>query len=315
MLRRHGWNDVIRVMTLESLGVPSTTAYARCRPGGEWRRLLPGVLALHNGPVSRLQQVSAALVYAGDHAMITGAEACRRHGLSSVADSGDAVHVLVPAARKLHSAGFVLVERTERLPAPTVRSGIPLAPPPRCVLDTCRRMSAMDPCRALLSEVLQRRMTSHRSLSEELAAGSTRGSAIPRKVLAELSSGAHSVAELRAQRLWQRAGIPPAAWNGRLYGPDGGYIASPDAWRDDVGFAWEIDSVAHHSDHAGFAATLARNARYAAAGVVVLQTLPSRLQTDAQSVIRELRAAYRAAQDRPRPAVRFVAPEEGLRAS
>lgn len=308
-------NDVIRVLTLEKLGVPSTTAYRRCQPGGEWRRLLPGVLALHNGPVSRLQQVTAALVYAGENALITGAEAGRRYGLRGIAEAEGAVHVLVPAARKVHSAGFVVVERTERLPAPVLRSGIPLAPLPRCVLDICRRMSAMDPCRELLSEVLQRRMTSHRSLSDELAAGSRRGTAIPRKVLAELANSAHSVAELHAQRLWQRAGLPPAAWNGRLYRSDGGYIATPDAWRDDVGFAWEIDSVAHHSDHSGFAATLARNARYAAAGVVVLQTLPSRIRTEPASVIRELRAAYRAAQSRPRPAVLFVALGEERRAS
>lgn len=304
---RHG---VIRVQTLETLGVPSMTAYRRCRPEGPWRRLLPGVVVLHNGRPTRLQAVSAALLYAGERAVITGLEACRRHGLRQVPDE-PSIHVLVPDDRKLKSCGFVLVERTTRLPVASERSGIPLAPVTRALLDACRRIPRLNPSRALISEAVQRRMTTRNDLAVELAAGSSRGSALPRRVLSEIARGADSVAEVHGQRLWRRSGLPEASWNGRLHSSGGAYIATPDAWIDDVGFAWEIDSVAHHSAGDGFAQTLARNARYAAAGVVVLQTLPARIQTDPEGVIRELRAAYAAATARPRPPVIFHPRDHG----
>lgn len=299
-------HEAIRVRTLEALGMHSGTVYRRCRPGGPWQRLLPGVIALHNGPPSALQRVWAALLYSGEDAVVTGVAACQRHGLRNVPEQSQ-VHILIPWERKVHSSGFVIVERSTRLPQPLLRAGVPLSPLPRAAIDACRRLSALDPCRALLTEAVQRRLTTHADLARELALSSTRGSALPRRVLAEIASGARSVAEAHGQRLWRRAGLPAASWNGRLWDGQGNYIASPDAWCDDVGFAWEIDSVAHHADHAGFAATLARNARYTAAGVVVLQTLPARIRTDPVGVIRELRAAHATAAARHRPPVVFRA--------
>lgn len=303
-LPRTGHPAVMRALVLEAMGVPAQTTYRRCRPGGPWQRVLPGVIVLHNGVVSQRQRIAAALLYAGRNAMVTGAEGCRLHGLRDIANDGR-IHVLVPAQRKVHSSGFVVVERTIRLPKPVAAKGLPVSPVPRSVLDACRRMSSYDPCRALLSEAIQRRMTTLHSLYTELDSGSRRGTAIPRRVLGELGSGARSVAEIDAARVWKRSGLPPAQRNGRLLGADGRYIASPDAWCDEVAFAWEIDSQAHHAGTAGFEATLARNARYAAAGIVVLQTLPARLRSEPGAVIRELRAAYRAAEARPRPPVVF----------
>lgn len=304
LLLANSQDGVIRVQTLEALRVPAYTTYRRCLPDGPWRRVLPGVVSLSTGPVSRAQQVSAALLYGGEGALLTGAEACRRHGIRESIDDVS-VHVLIPAARKRLSSGFVVVERTERMPGPVIRGGVPLAPLPRALLDASRRLSTFDPCRALLAEALQRGLATHAELDSELSQGSNRGSAIPRKVVAELADGAHSVAEIDGQTIWARAGLPPARWNGRLFTRDGSYIATPDAWCVEVALAWEIDSATHHGDPAGFARTLARNARYAAAGVLVLQTLPARLRTEPATVIKELRAAYAAAAARQRPDVEF----------
>lgn len=289
------------MQTLQALGVPSNTTYRRCGPHGPWRRLLPGVVVLHNGSTTHRERVSAALVYAGAPAVVSGVEACRRYGLREA--QGTAVQVLVPNGRQLRNSGFVLVERTQRMPDATHYDGVPLAPLRRALIDASRRIPDLDPCRALLAEAVQRGMTTLEELSAELALGSTRGSAIPRAVLAELGSGARSVAELDGVRLWKRAGLPPAVWNGRLYTTEGEYVATPDAWREEAGFAWELDSTTHHGRTDGFARTVARNTRYAAAGVVVLQTLPARIRTEPEAVIAELRAAYAAAAARPRPPV------------
>lgn len=199
----------------------------------------------------------------------------------------------------------MLIERTWRPPQAEIRDGLPLAPRARAILDACRRLTDVDSCRALMTEAVQRRLTTTGDLGAELELATSRESPLPRRVLRELAPGTESVAEIDAHRVWRLSGLPPAAWNGLLRDASGAVIASPDAWWNDVGVAWEIDSVTFHADQRGFASTLARNARYSAAGVTVLQTLPRRLRSDAATVAEELKAAYAAAAARPRPSVRF----------
>ena len=305
LLIENSLHGAIRVGRLAELGVPPDTAYRRCRPEGPWRRLLPGIVSLHKGPPGPDQLVAAARLYAGEDAVLTGEVACRTIGLRNVPES-DTVHLLTPHDRKVHSSGFVVIERTHRLPSPQRRVGLPVAPPSRAVLDTARRMTEVRPARALITESVQRRFTTVGQLTAELAQGSSRGSALPRRVLAELATGQESVAEIDAQLLWQRSGLPAPVWNRRLVASDGRFIAKPDGWFDDVGLAWEIDSLACHLGAGDFDRTVARNGRYAAAGILVLQTLPTRLRTEPDAVIEELRAAYRAAAAKPRPDVRFL---------
>ena len=75
-----------------------------------------------------------------------------------------------------------------------------------------------------------------------------------------------------------------------------------------MGLAWEIDSKAFHYGPRDYERTLARNSRYAAAGILVVQTLPTRLRDSPEAVARELKKAHRAAAAHPRPPVRVVEP-------
>ena len=52
-----------------------------------------------------------------------------------------------------------------------------------------------------LAEAVQRGDVSPASLSDELESGSNRGSALPRKILREVSADIHSVAEADAREL------------------------------------------------------------------------------------------------------------------
>lgn len=298
--------EVVRASTLEKLGTPRSTIYGRCRPGGPWRRLLPGIIQLDPFESDDEQRIAAALLRGGPGSMITGLWAADRHGLERIPEPTH-VHILVPAARQVNSAEFVLVERTTRLPIPQVREGTPLAPVHRAVLDAARRMHDFDAIRALLAEAIQRRRCTPRSLARELERGCQRGTALPRRAIIELLGGAQSVAEGDAFWLWKRAGLPDCERNVAIFDDNNGYIATPDAWVDEVAFAWEIDSREFHFDIEGYASTLARNARYAAAGIVVVQTLPSRIRNEPEAVIAELRNAFEAASRRPRPFVRKVA--------
>jgi hypothetical protein len=282
---------------LEELGLLRQTAYRRCQPGGPWQRPLPGVMLLCNTSPTRQQQVEAALLYAGPDAIVTGVEACHRFGLSTALQD-EHVHLLVPQDRKVHSSDYVIIERTTRLPEPVVRAGVPLAPMIRSVLDACRRLRAHEPVSALITEAVQRGRLHPAHLLSELERGSSRGTAVPREVLKDVLAGARSVAEIDAIRVWERTDLPEPQRNVRLYDKHGEYVATPDAWLDDVGLAWEIDSFAFHFSRDDYARTVARNSRYAAAGIPVVQTLPTRLRTEPEAVAAELTAAYRAAASR-----------------
>lgn len=298
---RHG---VIKVGVLATLGVPPQTTYRRCRPHGSWQRLLPGVVLLGNLEPTRRQLVEAALLYAGPEAVVTGLEGCRWYGLRNLPDDRR-VHLLMPHGHRVMSSNHVIVERTRRMPEPVVRDGIVLAPLVRAVLDACRRFTRHDPTRALITEAVQRHRLAPHSLVHELDVGSQRGTAVPRAVLTDVVTGARSVAEIDAMSVWKRTGLPKPSWNAVLRDRHGEHIAIPDAWFG-VGLAWEIDSYEFHFRREDYARTVDRNARYTAAGVLVLQTLPSRLRTNPESVAEELVAAHRAAESRPPPAVRVV---------
>ncbi|WP_245900466.1 hypothetical protein [Prauserella shujinwangii] len=299
------WLGVIRAAELEAMGMSSSTVYRRCLPDGPWQRLLPGVVVLQKSSPTADQKAVAAMLYCGSRGVLTGAEACRRHGLRAARLPLDGrVHVLLPQRYKAISSEFLTVERTWRMPAPVFRADLPLAPLIRSVTDAARQLRAFEPVVTLLVEAVQRGRCAPRALSYELDRGTKRGTAIPRRVLAEINH-VRSVAEFHARRVAAGLEVQPTHWNRDIFDRSGRYIACPDAWWDDVGLGWEIDSVEFHFYGADYARTLARNTRYAEAGVSVVQTLPSRLLNDTAAVLRELRTAYRAASARPRPPVRL----------
>lgn len=109
------------------------------------------------------------------------------------------------------------------------------------------------------------------------------------------------MAEVRAKRLTRRSGLPEPLWNVPLLDGCGQLIGTPDAWWAEVGLAWEIDSYEYHLSPVDYDRTLRRDARYAAAGIAFLPTLPRRLVTEEAAVLDELEAAYAAAAQRPAP--------------
>ncbi|GAB3736535.1 hypothetical protein GCM10027598_63590 [Amycolatopsis oliviviridis] len=293
---------MVTAKQLEAIGMARSTISRRCEPGGRWRILLPGVVLLENGEPTSEQKILAALLHAGGGSILTGVHALARYGLHNL-PATDEVHVLVPGNRSTASSGFVHIERSRRLPKPRERAGVPTAPVPRAVIDAARRTPDKDAVTAMMAEAVQRGFCLPRSLADELDEA-RRGSSL-RNALLPILGGARSVAEADAWHLWQRSDLPECRWNVKIFDANGTYIAQPDGWCDELAFAWEIDSLGYHAGDAGFRDTLARNARYAAAGIVVLQTLPSRLRSEPGTVVAELRAALETARLRPRPTLRL----------
>ncbi|MFD8499742.1 hypothetical protein [Amycolatopsis sp. NPDC059657] len=310
-MRRGSWAEqpvvvsgqaVVSPAWLAELGVPRRTITRKCE-SGDWQKLLPRAILLNRGAPTDEQRLRAALLYARAGAVLTGLWALRRYGLRRIPQPRE-IHVLVIKARNVHDRAFVRVERTRRMPRPCFRGELPLAPIHRAIVDTARLLPGRDQIRAIMAEAVQRRLCTAQALLTEIAGGPRAGSARLRAALAPVLNNVHSVAEADAWELWQRSGLPPCQWNVKIFDEHGNYIAMPDAWCEEVAFAWEIDSREFHSEDDDFATTVARNARYAAAGVVVLQTLPAWLKSEPDKVIAQLRAAYETAKRRPRPDIR-----------
>lgn len=296
-LRERSDLGVISAGTLKSLGV--TNPWRRCASGGPWQRMYPGVVLLHNGPPTPDQQLTAALLRAGPGAAVTGAWACRLHGLPARAQE---IHLLVPTS--MRGSGSLVLERASPVPATTDVGGFPVVSAARAVVDACRLMRSTDQATALVAAAIQRDRCTPAELAAE-ARTNRFGTKLVRTVLRDLGR-AESVAERDARRLSRKIRLTTPHWNAAICGADGVIIGRPDAWYDDVGLAWEIDSKAFHHSPRDYERTLARNSRYAAAGILVVQTLPTRLRDHPEAVARELKAAHRAAAARPRPPVRVV---------
>ncbi|MFI7003946.1 hypothetical protein [Nocardia sp. NPDC050175] len=294
-------DSVIRTQHLKEVGVSADAIVRRCSKGGPWQRILPGVVLLHNGVPTTSQRHRAALVYAGREALLTSHAGLACHGLAAATVRD--VQVLIPHRRKRSSTGFVVVERTTRMPEMITKSGLGLAPPTRCAMDAARRMPGRQECRSLLTSVIQRRLTTPAALATELREGTTRGTAVVRAVVEELMSGAHSVAEVDAQRLYRQSGLPLMQHNIDVLDESGVFIARPDGWIDDIALAWEIDSLTHHLAIADHERTLKRRARMERLGIVVVSHLPNQLKLDPETVIADLRAGFYRASTRPRPPV------------
>jgi hypothetical protein len=297
---------------LAEIGLRTSTASRRCI-GGMWTRVLPGVHLVDGGSPSRHQRERAALLYAGEPAMLTGLTGLRHHTvravrLQEVADDvperPEPVHTLVNHDVRRLSTGYVRIERTRRFPQEVVRrDGLLIAPLVRCVGDAARRSRKASDVDALVAEVVQRGLVSVADLEQELASGSRRGSALFRDAVSAVVTGAMSGPEADLARLLESAGVPSVMYNVALVSAAGSYVATPDVWLDDVGLAVEVDSVAYHATPDGFARTLRRNARYAAAGVPVVTVLPADLHARPRGTLRDIDRARAAAAARGRPDV------------
>jgi hypothetical protein len=304
---------VVTLMALRRCGLGRSTVAYRCRADGPWQSLLPGVILLHNGPPTRADRRRAALLYCDESAaarsanpdepgrsVLTGLDALELHGLRRMPIPSGPVHLLVPVDVRRAGGGRLMVERTTRLPRP-VPGRWPIAPVARAAQDFARRSRDRDVVRTVLAESVQRGLCTVGELSAELAAGPSRGSALPREVLAEIGDGVRSVAEAHARTLLRGSGLPAPLWNPKLFDLAGRFVATPDAWFDDVAMAWEIDSREWHLSPDDYAATVDRRGRLMAAGAVVVHHLPRALVTRSSQVLEDLRANHAQAARRPRP--------------
>jgi hypothetical protein len=246
----------------------------KIRPDGPWQKILPGVYLTTTGAVTDDQRHMAALLYAGQGAVLTGAAAISHHRLTC--PGSNAVQVLVPQHVRVASRDYVRILRTWRMPETILTTNrIKFAPLPRAVGDAARGMQRAEHARAVVGEALQKgRDCTLEDLITELRAGPTTGSRLFRAALAELGEGLRSEAERDLAFLIDRTGLPAPLYNARLYLRDGTFLGVLDAWWPRAGVGVEVDSRQYHMSAQDYSATMARHNRIEGAGVHLFHVLP-----------------------------------------
>ncbi|MDT7784233.1 MAG: hypothetical protein QOF58_2652 [Pseudonocardiales bacterium] len=182
-------------------------------------------------------------------------------------------------------------------------NGFPVATLNRALIDAARRECRLDVIRALIADAVQKQLCSPEDVADELRDLRLGGTALPRRVLEEISDGVRSAAEAWARSLIMDSALPVPTWNVLIRSADGSQLAIVDAWWEEVGLAWQIDSLEFHLSPSEYAHTMAQHSALLAHGVLTVHTVPSRLKKDPAKVLAELRGAYFAAAQRARPNV------------
>jgi hypothetical protein len=298
--------DVVSRSQALAAGISKEALRSRIAPGGPWAVLLPGVYLAHNGATTAAQREFAALLYAGHGGVLTGQGALRRRGLRVPQQRSELVDVLVPVAARRQSTGFVRTHRTSRMPErPWITDGVRWAPAVRAIADAARIDLNPREVRALVAEAVQREKCTVAQLAEELRYGPSRGSAALRAVLEEVADGVASGAEGDLRKLVKSGRLPEPLYNPDLYmGSE--FLARPDLWWKDEGVAGELDSKEWHLSPDLWQRTMERHARMTARGILVLHFPPSRVRSDGQQVLAELRAALEQGRRREPLGIRTV---------
>jgi hypothetical protein len=296
---------VTRAQALQA-GISRHAISHRLKDGGAWRLLLPGVYLTLSGVPTQAQRETAALLYAGPHAMITGPAALRYYEFQQIPRrDNDVVDVLLPARSQRAGTGFVRVHRTAHMPrmwadGPSARR---YAYPARAVVDTARWLTDLREVRAVVGDAVQNRHCAVAQLTDELRAGGTPNGALLRKVIAEVAAGVRSAPEADLRDLIIKARLPMPLFNPRLYLPNGTFIASPDAWWPDAGVAIEVDSRKWHLSPDDWERTMARHSDLGQYGIVTLHVTPQQLRSAPDVFLRKAANAYQAGVERPRLAI------------
>ncbi|HEX3962775.1 MAG TPA: hypothetical protein VHZ03_40105 [Trebonia sp.] len=279
-------------------GISRHAVAHRIRPGGPWHAMLPGVYLTVTGTPTQVQREMAAVLYAGPRSVITGGAALRNHRLPT--PQAQVIDLLVPTSVQRRNVSFVRLHRTSRMPTrvfgPQHRA---YALPARAAADAALWLSDLREARAVIAGAVQSRSCWASEIVAELDAGPIRGSALLRKIVAEVSDGVRSAPEADLRDLIKRARLPLPMFNPRLYLANGTFLGCPDAWWPEAGLAIEIDSRRWHLNPRDWEHTMDRHARFGEHAIVTLHFSPHKLRAEPGLVITTIRNAYKAGIARP----------------
>ncbi len=280
-------HDVVTRAQLSAAGADPWLIDREVR-AGRWTRLFPGVVLTSDGSPTEAQLVRACLLAGGPAAAVTGAAACRLHGLRDVPDGGP-VDLLVPVQRRLAVPDGVRLRRTVHdhdVPLSRV-SGLRVVEVEQAVVDTTLRCPRLQDVRALVLAAVADRRADPARLQVLLDRAPRRGSAHLRRALLDARRGAASAPEAELVDL-----LGPLARTARLellvnaeVLRDGGLVACVDVVLGRrVGV--EVDSLRHHGSGRDLEATLRRHDRVTRSGLPLVHVTPWAVRHRPEEVLR-----------------------------
>jgi hypothetical protein len=245
------WQDGV-LDTPTALSFLSRAALRWRLHAGHWQQPCRGVFVAHSGPLTTMQTLWVATLWAGSGAALAGLTAARLQGLRGFdRKAGDAIHVLMPAA---HTA------RTTRPPFPLIAHYSrnlrpddihPARRPPqtrlaRSLVDAATWMGTDRGAQAVLAAGVQQQLVRAADLAAEIA----RNERLYRRqmlttTVADIAGGSHALSELDFTRLVIRKfGLPePSRQLPRLDG--NGRRRWLDAVWEEARLIVEIDGAGH----------------------------------------------------------------------
>ncbi|MFF1925509.1 hypothetical protein ACFVW8_33665 [Streptomyces sp. NPDC058221] len=334
---------VLSAAQLKARGVSTAQAAGQCRDGGPWQQPLPGVYALHPGPLSGRERLRSALLYAGrppvsarrsvpaqkttgtdpayGEAMVTGLAALSLHGFAAAppAVALDRVDVLVPRVRRLRPVRFVRPVRTSELPEPELLDGVPVAPAARALANAVAGLADAFAVRRLLTEAVRGGHCEPAVVVGELNRAKVLGRPQVVNAVDSLLAEGRTLAEDRLYGLVRAYGLAEPLWNVDLRLPGGPHLGGVDAYWPEEAVALELDTRAprysrldddrRQEEHeAEWSAYAARREHLERLGITVVHLSPKKLRDAPEQQAVVVRTALMAAADREPAAYVVILP-------
>ncbi|MFM9442063.1 hypothetical protein [Streptomyces acidiscabies] len=324
-------SSLLTTPQLRSHGVSQAETNERCRPGGPWQQVLPGVYALHAGRLTDEERVRGALLYTAREnrgpgrgilattavpqqgtpdaeSMLTGLAALRLHGFTSL-PAHDHIDVLVPRLRRLRSTGYVRIIRTATPPTPLLLDGVPTAPAARALADALSELTDTGVVRRLMAEAVRDGHCEPAEAVRELSRAKllTRPHVVD--AVDSLLAESRALAENRLYRLVRDHALPDPLWNVDLRLPGGPHLGGLDAYWPDHAVALELDIRAPRQDDDTLWTERARKREtLERLGITVVHITPRKLRESMEQQAMVLHTALLASADRPPSAYVVVLP-------
>ena len=291
---------VVRRSQLAELGV--TRHHVRRQLGAQrWILLESQVVMLHTGTPTRVQWRWSAVLQCGTSAVLGGLSALEQDGLRGWARQR--VHVLVPVGIRPRVPAEVVLHTTLALEEHEIdrRSGCPATVTARSAIDAARWARGPREAAGVIIAAVQQGLATPDELAGTLARfDKVKQQLAIEQAISDAAGGHDSVAEADVARLVARAGLPAPRTQGLVMTSAGArrvdlVVDLPDGQV----LVLEVDGV-HHSDPDVRANDAAKDAAVIAAGHQVLRIPALAIRTRQETIVRQLTAIRRSAEQRGR---------------
>jgi len=174
---------------------------------GRWQQPCRGIIVAQSGPLSTMQMLRVAVLWAGRGAALGGLTAAKLQGFRGFDDKDDAIHLIRPAGRARRDTRpplRLVVHYSRNLTPADIH---PVREPPqtriaRSLVDAAAWMGTDRGAQAVLATGVQQRLVRVADLISEVDRNQrVRRRQILRTTLADIEGGAHALSELDFTRL------------------------------------------------------------------------------------------------------------------